>query len=221
MQKMFAEGMYNEKEDVKPTKTFDKLPEFSVDRVQTYFDIEIQDRETKEAKESGRVVFEVFDKEVPKTAQNFIELCRGDKGAPLSYKDTCFHRIIDGFMMQGGDTTAGNGTGGVSIYGEKFDDEQIWYPHTHKGILSMANAGPNTNGSQFFVCYGPTPHLNEKHTIYGRVIAGFEICDIAAKIEKGAQDVPLDSVRIVDCGELTGSSKLSEDQADFLATYLE
>ena len=124
MQKMFAEGVYNEKKDIVPTKVYSKLPEFDAARRQTFFDIEIQDPENgSEVKESGRVIFEVFDKEVPKTAENFISICRGDKGEPCHYKGTCFHRIIDGFMMQGGDTTAGNGTGGVSIYGEKFEDE--------------------------------------------------------------------------------------------------
>ena len=122
-------------------------------------------------------------------------------------------------MMQGGDTTAGNGTGGMSIYGEKFEDEQIWYPHTHKGVLSMANAGPNTNGSQFFIVYRDTPHLNEKHTIFGRVIHGYEICEKAEQVEKGASDKPLKDVKIMDCGELTGDAKLNADNADFLATY--
>jgi len=122
-------------------------------------------------------------------------------------------------MMQGGDTTAGNGTGGISIYGDKFEDEQVWYPHTHKGILSMANAGPDTNSSQFFVCYGATPHLNGKHTIYGRVIDGYSICEKAENIEKGASDKPLMNVRIADCGELKGEDKLTADNADFLASY--
>jgi len=164
-------------------------------------------------------VFELFDQEVPKTAENFRALCTGEKGAEYHYKGNCFHRIIDGFMMQGGDTTAGNGTGGMSIYGDRFDDEGIWYPHTHSGVLSMANAGPNTNGSQFFVCYGPTPHLNGKHTIYGRVISGFDICEKAAKVEKGASDKPKPNVKIVDCGELKGDAKLTKDACDYLATY--
>ena len=153
--------MYNEKAAIVPKQIYSTLPKFSADRVQTFFDIEIQDKEKdNEVLDKGRVVFEIFDKEVPKTSENFISHCKGDKGAPYHYKDVNFHRIIDNFMMQGGDTTAGNGTGGKCIWGEKFDDEDIWYPHTHAGILSMANAGPNTNGSQFFICYGPTPHLN-------------------------------------------------------------
>lgn len=195
------------------------MPDFSADRRQTFFDIEISDPDNGDAvTESGRVVFEVFDKEVPKTAENFIMLCRGDKGAPMHYKGNKFHRIIDNFMMQGGDTTAGNGTGGVSIYGEKFEDEGVWYPHTHAGVLSMANAGPNTNGSQFFICYGPTPHLNEKHTIYGRVISGYDICLKAALVDKTG-DKPNKPVTIVDCGELEGDSKLTAETADFLSSY--
>ena len=184
--KFFGEGVYNDKADVVPKKVHSKLPTFSMDRKQTFFDINIYDKDDKEkVNESGRVVFEVFDKDVPKTADNFVQLCRGEKGAPLSYKGCSFHRIIDGFMMQGGDTTAGNGTGGMSIYGDKFEDEGVWFPHTHAGILSMANAGPDTNSSQFFICYGATPHLNEKHTIFGRVISGFDICEKAAKVAKG------------------------------------
>lgn len=101
--------------------------------------------------------------------------------------------------MQGGDTTAGNGTGGISIYGEKFEDEQIWYPHSHKGVLSMANAGPDTNGSQFFICYGPTEHLNGKHTVFGRVIDGYDICEKVEQVETDQSKPKLD-VTIVNCG---------------------
>ena len=122
-------------------------------------------------------------------------------------------------MMQGGDTTKGNGTGGVSIYGEKFADEGIWYPHTHKGVLSMANAGKDTNGSQFFICYGPTPHLNEKHTIFGRVIHNYSICEKAENNKTGAQDKPIKPVTIVDCGELLGDEKMAAEDCDFLSNY--
>ena len=158
---------------------------------------------------------------MPKTAENFRALCTGEKGAEFSYKGNCFHRVITDFMMQGGDTTAGNGTGGMSIYGDRFEDEQIWYPHTHKGVLSMANAGPDTNGSQFFICYRDTPHLDNKHTIYGRVISGYSICEKAESVEKGASDKPLKDIKIADCGELKGDDKLTADNADFLATFSE
>lgn len=214
----FSEGIYNEK-TVK--QNFNRLPDFDPESQQTYFDVEIQDSENDGAVlEKGRVVFELFNKVVPKTAENFRVLCTGENtGEGLHYKGNAFHRIISGFMMQGGDTTMGNGTGGRSIYGEKFEDEGVWLPHTHKGILSMANAGPNTNGSQFFVCYGPTPHLDGKHTIYGRVISGFDICEKAADVEKLPQDKPKNPVKIVDCGELTGDDKLAKEACDFLATY--
>ena len=155
------------------------------------------------------MVFEVFTKQVPKTAENFRAICTGEKGDGFHYKGNIFHRVIKGFMAQGGDITNQNGTGGKSIYGEKFADEQIWYPHTHKGILSMANAGPDTNGSQFFICFGPTPHLNEKHTIFGRVISGYDIVEKVEANPVGEQDHPVKQVTIADCGELTGDDKLT------------
>jgi len=218
LKKFFAEGVYNEKSAPVSIKKFDTLPAFDQENVQTYFDIEIG-TEGEDGFKKGRVVFEVYNKGVPKTAENFRALCTGEKGEQYFYKGNAFHRIIAGFMMQGGDTTAGNGTGGLSIYGDKFEDEGVWYPHTHKGVLSMANAGPNTNGSQFFVCYGPTPHLDGKHTIFGRAIHGFSICEDAENVEKGASDKPLKDVKIVDCGELTGDDKVTAETADFLATY--
>ena len=146
-------------------------------------DIEIGEGEQSK---KGRVIFELFKNKTPKTAENFRCLCTGEKGADLHFKNNIFHRIIDGFMMQGGDITMQNGTGGKSIYGMNFPDEKIWIPHTHGGLLSMANAGPDTNGSQFFITYRKTPHLNNKHTVFGRVISGIEICREAEKVKTGA-----------------------------------
>jgi cyclophilin family peptidyl-prolyl cis-trans isomerase len=216
IKKFFEEGVYNDKKA--PLPNFTALPDFKESNVQVYFDMEIG-KEGEEGHEKGRVVMELFDKTVPKTAENFRALCTGEKGSDLHYKGNKFHRIIKGFMMQGGDTTMGNGTGGKSIYGHKFDDEGVWYPHTHAGVLSMANSGPNTNGSQFFICYGATPHLNGKHTIYGRIISGMLICNLAAEVKTGASDKPLLDVAIADCGELTGDQKLKASDANFLATY--
>merc|ERR1712176_534047 len=175
--------------------------------------------EGEEGYEKGRVVFELYTKEVPKTADNFRALCTGEKGEEYHYKGNKFHRIIPNFMMQGGDTTAGNGTGGMSIYGDRFEDEGVWFPHTHKGILSMANSGPNTNGSQFFICYTATPHLDGKHTVYGRVISGYDICEKAENAPTEPGDKPKLPIQIADCGELTGDDKLDASTADFLSNY--
>lgn len=111
--------------------------------------------------------------------------------------------------MQGGDITNQNGTGSKSIYGHKFDDEQVWIPHTTPGLLSMANSGPNTNGSQFFVTFKETPWLDGKHTVFGRVISGMDIVKKAEKIKTGQSDVPTIPVKIADCGELKDEEKIT------------
>ncbi|KAL6707322.1 peptidyl-prolyl cis-trans isomerase cpr6 [Coniothyrium glycines] len=158
--------------------------------------------------QAGRVIFELYSDSVPKTADNFRALCTGEKGVgnagkPLHYKGSSFHRVIKGFMIQGGDFTQGNGTGGESIYGDKFEDENFDRIHDRPFLLSMANAGPGTNGSQFFVTTVPTPHLDKKHVVFGEVINGKSIVRQIENLKTQSGDKPLQDATIIDCGELT------------------
>ncbi|MFN9660048.1 MAG: peptidylprolyl isomerase [Cyanobacteriota bacterium] len=153
---------------------------------------------------AGRLIFELFADVVPKTAENFRALCTGEKGLghsgkPLSYKGSAFHRIIPDFMCQGGDFTAGNGTGGESIYGKKFEDENFQLQHTKAGLLSMANAGPNTTGSQFFITTAVTPWLDGKHVVFGQLREGTEVLQ-AIEARGSRSGKPSATVVIEDCG---------------------
>ena len=174
----------NKKENNNKKKIKDKMGEDLV-----YFDI------YENNKELGKIIIKLFSEVVPYTCENFRELCRTKK-----YANSPFHRIIKDFMIQGGDYTRGDGTGGVSIYGDKFEDENFEMQHDQPYLLSMANAGPNTNGSQFFITTNETHHLDGKHVVFGCIYGGHDIIDYLNMVDTNEKDKPISEIIIKDCG---------------------
>jgi len=200
-------SMYTEKPDVVHVEPWKgPLP-------QVYMDISIG------GEAAGRVKFQLNADVAPRTCENFRSLCVGDKGLgastklPLSYVGCPFHRVIKGFMLQGGDFSNKDGTGGESIYGEKFADECFDLKHDRPGLLSMANAGKDTNGSQFFVTTVPTPHLDGKHVVFGEVIEGMDIVTKVENLPTGPNDKPEQEVLITACGQLADEDRITVNAA--------
>mmetsp|Transcript_31374 Transcript_31374/g.73196 ORF Transcript_31374/g.73196 Transcript_31374/m.73196 type:complete len:362 (+) Transcript_31374:155-1240(+) len=195
----FAIGHKSIGVDAKQRGRTDVVPE-AANRPRVFMDIAI------DGTPAGRMVFELYNDVNPRTVENFRSLCTGQRGMgrrglPLSFKGSPFHRIIPNFMVQGGDITHGDGTGGESIYGQTFPDENLTLQHTLPGVLSMANSGKNTNGSQFFICTKACPHLDGKHVVFGRILEGL---DVLTKMEEcgTSSGKPLRVVIVDNCGEI-------------------
>lgn len=178
-----------------PKKTYEK-ENINKENRYVYLDVYLKDAYKNE--KIGKIIIQLFNEEVPKTCNNFYTLLKDKK-----YNGILFHRVIKGFMIQGGDITNNNGTGGYSIYGDKFEDENFNIKHTAAGLLSMANSGPNTNGSQFFITCAPTSHLDDKHVVFGRVIDGLDVVNNVENQLTDNNDKPIQDCYIKESGTLT------------------
>ena len=188
-QKLYDDKPNNFKPNFIPEKINEKNPK-------CFFEIQIG----KNDENLKRIEFELFKDHVPKTSENLRCLCTGEKN--LHYKNSIFHRIIKDFAISGGDFENNDGTGGKSIYGKTFEDENFYYAHNKEGILTMANSGKNTNGSQFFITLKETPWLDGKNVVFGRVIKGMDVVNEIAEVETDGQNKPEEEVKIVNCGEI-------------------
>jgi cyclophilin family peptidyl-prolyl cis-trans isomerase len=190
---IFKQKLYDDKpNNFKPNFIPEKINE---NNPKCFFDIKIGNENNLK-----RIEFELFKNHVPKTSENFRCLCTGEK--KLHYKNSIFHRIIKDFAISGGDFENNDGTGGKSIYGKTFEDENFYYAHNKEGILTMANSGKNSNGSQFFITLKETPWLDGKNVVFGRVIKGMDVVYEIAEVETDGQNKPEEEVKIVDCGEI-------------------
>lgn len=217
---MFSSGIYDDKQDAEGHTRFAKLPAFTGKNPQCYFDICIGNPADKEEdKIRGRIVFEVFKKTVPRTAENFRALCTGETGWGRHYKNAIFHKIVPGKFIHGCDMDLQSGAGGISIYGRRFDDEEIWMPHSHRGIVTMAVTKPHDNNSQILILFAPCREFDHKNTVVARIIHNYALIEKAKDITPGENEKPLKRITIEDCGQLKGDQKIRRANCDSLHIY--